>query len=305
MIMSRFKKKVERLIGFTRRERRATLVVTLILLVIIIVRYASVSHGFDDVIITPLPERKPTEQTGITSQTVLFSFDPNTATREVLTALGLSGRQASTLINYREAGARFDKPADLLKVYGIDTLLYARLSPYISIEKEPGKMSVAAKRVSSGIDFPTAVTASESSLIELNTCTEADLQALPGIGAVLSARIIKYRNLLGGFVNQQQLQEVYGIDTASLNRIYQRVYVNIDSVKMLRMDSCSFKELARHPYIGAESARAIIKYRDLIGPPSGIDVLLKQRVLDSATANKMAPYCLFVNGGTDARNDKY
>jgi len=303
--MSRFKKNVERLIGFTRRERRATLVVTLILLVIIIVRYSSVSHGFDDVIITPLPERRLTEQTSIISQSVLFSFDPNTATREMLTALGLSGRQASTLINYREAGARFDKPADLLKVYGIDTILYARLSPYISIKKEPGSMRVTAKRVTSGIDLPTAVIASGSSLIELNTCTEADLRALPGIGAVLSARIVKYRKLLGGFVNTRQLQEVYGIDTASLNSIYQRIFVNIDSVKMLRMDSCSFKELARHPYIGAETARAIIKYRDIIGPPSGIDVLLKQRVLDSATANRMAPYCLFVNRGTGARDGKF
>ncbi len=36
-------------------------------------------------------------------------------------------------------------------------------------------------------------------IIELNSSDSASLETLPGIGPVLSARIIKYRNLLGGF----------------------------------------------------------------------------------------------------------
>ncbi|MBN1108862.1 MAG: helix-hairpin-helix domain-containing protein, partial [Bacteroidales bacterium] len=48
-------------------------------------------------------------------------------------------------------------------------------------------------------------------VIELNTCDSAMLEALPGLGPVLSARIIKYRKLLGGYVSAEQLREVYGL----------------------------------------------------------------------------------------------
>ncbi len=48
-------------------------------------------------------------------------------------------------------------------------------------------------------------------ILNLNICDSASLEALPGIGPVLSSRIIKYRNLIGGYVSVDQLKEVYGL----------------------------------------------------------------------------------------------
>src|SRR5690606_40943919 len=50
--------------------------------------------------------------------------------------------------------------------------------------------------------------------LDINRCTAGELVALPGIGPVLAERIIKYRNLLGGFVDKWQLVEVYGLDSS-------------------------------------------------------------------------------------------
>lgn len=51
----------------------------------------------------------------------------------------------------------------------------------------------------------------ETQLLDLNTATQADLEALPGIGPELARRILEYRQVCGGFRSVEQLTEVQGI----------------------------------------------------------------------------------------------
>ena len=50
--------------------------------------------------------------------------------------------------------------------------------------------------------------------LELNAAGAAELEQLPGIGAVLAQRIVAYRTQIGGFSNREQLLEVEGIGAA-------------------------------------------------------------------------------------------
>ncbi len=52
--------------------------------------------------------------------------------------------------------------------------------------------------------------------LELNAAGAAELEQLPGIGAVLAQRIVAYRTQIGGFSNREQLLEVEGIGAATL-----------------------------------------------------------------------------------------
>jgi len=63
----------------------------------------------------------------------LHDFDPNTAGKDELICLGLSPKQAQTLINYRNSGAVFTEAEDLRSVYGIGTDLQDMLIPYVKI----------------------------------------------------------------------------------------------------------------------------------------------------------------------------
>jgi comEA protein len=61
--------------------------------------------------------------------------------------------------------------------------------------------------------------------ISLNTATKADLERIPGVGAVTALRILSYRDLNGGFRTVEDLLNVKGIGPKKMQKI--RPYVNI------------------------------------------------------------------------------
>jgi competence protein ComEA len=55
--------------------------------------------------------------------------------------------------------------------------------------------------------------------LDLNTATAAELDALPGIGPVLAARIVEHRRLHGAFRSVEELRSVPGIGPRLLARL--------------------------------------------------------------------------------------
>lgn len=65
-----------------------------------------------------------------------------------------------------------------------------------------------------------------TSLVNLNTATETDLQTISGIGAKRAADIIAYREANGGFKSVDDLNNVSGIGDKTMESI--RPYVTVD-----------------------------------------------------------------------------
>lgn len=126
--------------------------------------------------------------------------------------------------------------------------------------------------------------------IDLNRADSADLLPLPGIGPVFAGRIIKYRNLLGGFFHSEQLGEVYGIPAETIQKIRSKVYIDSSAVRKIRIDSASFRELLRHPYLEYEDVKALVEYRDFKGDISSENELLDNHVLPDSTLSKIDGY---------------
>ena len=67
---------------------------------------------------------------------VPFVFNPNTITLDSLCMLGLSPRQAQTIVNYRNKGGCFRRPEDFSRMYVVSEELFLRLRPFIVIPSE-------------------------------------------------------------------------------------------------------------------------------------------------------------------------
>ena len=69
----------------------------------------------------------------------VFEFDPNTVTAAGLVRLGLSDRQAATIINYRSKGGVFRKREDFRKMYVVSDEFYDRVKDFIVISEQDNR----------------------------------------------------------------------------------------------------------------------------------------------------------------------
>jgi len=271
--------------GYSRRERRSTFILLLMIALVTALRYAlpgkNISIEDISASLTAYNETLSVKNEVYKDSTKLFTFDPNKASVETLTSLGLSEKQAGTVKNYRDKGGRFRQPSDFSRIYGVDKNLSERLIPYIIIEKDSysysDNSSVQLKKV------------------DLNRCDPTMLDRLPGIGPVLSARIIKYRNLLGGFISREQLKEVYGLTEETYNRIADRVFADSSGVTQIKINSADFKNIIRHPYFDRYNVQSILKYRELKGRIDSLTELTTNKILTHEKAEKIRPYLSFEN----------
>ncbi len=108
----------------------------------------------------------------------------------------------------------------------------------------------------------------------LNEATANDLRKVPGIGEVLSARIIKFRNGLGGFLTNEQLYDVYGLDSSVAERTLKKFQViQAPKVEKININTASVEELANLVYIPYHVAENIVSYREENGMFSSLNEL--------------------------------
>jgi DNA uptake protein ComE-like DNA-binding protein len=129
--------------------------------------------------------------------------------------------------------------------------------------------------------------------IEINSADTAKFEELRGIGPVLAGRIVKYRNLLGGFYSVMQIREVYGISDSLFTSISDMMFADTAGIRKININTANLDELSRHPYIGRYYAAGIIKYRDYAGKISGIDELMRNNLLPESLPGRIVNYLNF------------
>lgn len=89
--------------------------------------------------------------------------------------------------------------------------------------------------------------------IDLNSADTTLLKRVPGIGSSFARRIVKYRDLLGGYYVVEQLQEVYGMDRERYDAIHPYFTVGTAVRPLtLTIDSISY-----HPYLSWRHKRTL------------------------------------------------
>lgn len=126
--------------------------------------------------------------------------------------------------------------------------------------------------------------------IELNKCDTSELVSLPGIGPVLSARIIKYRTLLGGYASVEQLKEVYGLPPETFEKISSLVFADTLLIELININSADYRRLSRMPYFDREEINSILKYRQLQEKIRSLDEMIVNKLIDEETAKKVKHY---------------
>jgi len=232
----------------------------------------------------------------------LFAFDPNTIDSVTLVRLALPTQVKQNLLKYRSRGGRFRAKKDVRRIYGMNDSVYKQIEAFLD-SREPGghrgdaaivpdrraMLREADETAGKPDPFP------RTPRVEINRAVAGDLEKLYGIGPVLSDRIVKYRNLLGGFYSLTQLSEVYGLSADVLDGVLPYLEVDSSALILLNINFANARELVRHPYLKWDDARRIIRYREKGGFIEDKFHLRRDSVLNDEVFKKIAPYLQTAN----------
>ena len=230
----------------------------------------------------------------------LSTHDPNKMTEKDWQQLGLSRHLITTIFHYREAGGMFRKKEDLKKIYGLSDSCYNGIAGFLEVPP-PGERVSAKKE---GADAPSEHQQKSHTetiqgkikivpsreILEINRADSADFCGFDGVSPVLARRIIRYRTLLGGYAKKEQLLEVYGLNKQIYRNMKGRITVNQAEIRKIDVNSCQEETLIRHPYLSPYEAKAILFYRKKYKHIDSLDVLLKKKVIQEKTFQRILPY---------------
>lgn len=226
-----------------------------------------------------------------------FSFNPNMLKAEDGKRLGLSDYQIKMIRNYVSKGGRFYKKEDFARIYSISEEDFQRLSPHIDIpatefKKQSEERTVPENKVL--LSTPKQLNKRVLS-IELNQTDSIELQLLKGIGPVFASRIIRFRDLLGGFHDKEQLLKVYGMDEERYQSIQEYVFADENLIQRININKADYQQLSKHPFITSKQANVIVQFREQHGHYSKAEDLLKIAIINEEFLRKIAPYLTFAN----------
>ena len=128
----------------------------------------------------------------------------------------------------------------------------------------------------------------EGYLFDINKIEVKELISL-GIDEKVSQRIIKYRNLLGGYISVNQLSEVYGFN--KYDKLKNRFFIKKDfKPTKINLNKATIKELLRHPYISYEESKKIYRFYNNSQKKSSNDLSYLSQIFDEKIYNKIIHY---------------
>ena len=208
----------------------------------------------------------------------IYPFNPNFITDyKGYTLLGMSAEEIDRLHAFRKQNKFANSAEEFQKVTMISDSLLSVISPYFKFPewtKTENKKPFKAKLYPNRNNENLATNVVRSNVLDLNSATAEDLQSISGIGEKLSARIVKYRELLNGFLIDEQLYEVYYLDREVAEKVLKKYKVlSKPKIEKININKASVAEISKLAYIKYSVAKEIVAYREINGSITSFDEL--------------------------------
>ena len=241
-------------------------------------------HQIDSLKAIEVEDRKPKT----------YPFNPNYITDYKGEQLGMSLQEIDRLLAFRKTNKFINSKKEFQKVTKISDSLLGKISPYFKFpdwvvkrSQQNSKSSVTSTKIKN------SYTKKIISTSDINKATVEDFKTINGIGPAFSERIVKYRSKLQGFSFESQIYEVWGLEKEVAARIL-LIFKIFEKpvIKKINVNTVSFKELLKNPYIDYDLCVNIFNYRDEVAELQDISELKNIKNFPLDNYDRIALYLL-------------
>ena len=203
----------------------------------------------------------------------LFPFNPNYITDYKGEQLGMSLKEIDRLLAFRNTNKFINSKKEFQQVTKVSDSLLNKMSPYFKfpdwvVNKRKETPLVSLRRTKQS-KYKKSI-----STTDINKATVEDFKTISGIGPAFSERIIQYRSKLQGFSFESQIYEIWGIEKEVAKKVISTFQiVEKPILKKTNVNTATFKELLKTPYVNYDLCKKILEYRDEVAELQNISEL--------------------------------
>lgn len=203
----------------------------------------------------------------------IYSFNPNFVTDYKGYTLGMSIEEIDRLHAFRAKNKYVNSSEEFQQVTFISDSLLNTIAPFFKFPEWTKNRTPYTKK--NGGKPKTSI--KENVVVkDLNAAAAGDLKMIYGIGEKLSARIVKFRDRLGGFLVDEQLYDVYGLEPEVVQRVLRRYKVqNPPQIEKININIASVEMLTKLIYLQRSTAISIVEHRNSQGSIKSFEELSK------------------------------
>jgi len=214
----------------------------------------------------------------------IYPFNPNYINDFKGYQLGMSVEEIDELLKFRAEGKFVNSAGEFQKVTGVSDSLLKNISPFF---KFPSWVTTNQKTNS------TKVTSKPIQKQNINTASVSDFKIIYGVGDKIANRIVNYRTKLKGFSINEQVYEVWNLDSLLVGKIFD--YFEIKEkpiIQKININQATFKEVLAIVYLDYELTKKIFNYRDEVAEIQSIEELKK---IDGFPLEKFSRIALYLD----------
>ena len=227
--------------------------------------------------------------------TKMYLFNPNFITDYKGYKLGMSITEIDRLLAFRKENEYVNSAKEFQNVTKVSDSLLKVMAPYfkfpdwVNNKKDNTKFKEYPAYQNEAFAKKEKIV-----IIDINQATKEDLVKIYGIGAAISVRILKQKELLGGFVSMDQMKEVWGLSPEVIENLNAHFKVlTLPRFKKIEINNASLKELSQFHYFRYALAKEIVTYRSMNGNINNIEDLTKIKGFPVDKANLIGLYLDF------------
>lgn len=205
---------------------------------------------------------------------MVYLFNPNFITDYKGYKLGMSVAEIDRLLNFRKENKFVNSAQEFQKVTQISDSLLKKIAPFF---KFPDWVNNKKKfKEYDSNSNPVFVKKDKIVVLDINQATQEDLIKVYGIGEVISSRILKQKEIIGGFVSMEQMNDVWGLSPEVIEKLNLHFKIGaLPEIKKIDINNASLKELSKFYYFRYPLAKEIVTYRSMNGDFKNIEDLTK------------------------------
>ena len=286
---------------FTKEQRTGIfflfLIIVVLQLVYFFVDFSTVSKEYPEKQkwLSLQPEMDSLKMDAKNSKPKIYLFNPNFITDYKGYKLGMSVQEIDRLLAFRKENKYVNSSKEFQNVTKISDSLLNVMAPYFKFPDWVNNKKQNAK-FKEYTSYQNQAFAKKEKIvfIDINEATKEDLVKIYGIGDAISSRILKQKELLGGFVSMEQMKEVWGLSPEVIENLNAHFKVLVlPRFKKIEINNASLKELSQFHYFRYSLAKEIVTYRSMNGNIKNIEDLTKIKGFPVDKANLIGLYLDF------------